>query len=47
MEMGLPDDPVKAWPCAKSICMTIGVETIPTIIIIVARIPPMKVNKGE
>ncbi len=41
------DWPVKAWPWANNACITTGVASIPTMIIIVAKMPPMKVNKGE
>jgi hypothetical protein len=44
---GFPDAPVNAWPCAKSACMTIGVEIIPTTIMIVPRSAPVNVSNGE
>ena len=43
---GLPERPVKPAPLAKSICMTSGVEIIPTMIMIVARMPTIMVRNG-
>src|ERR1039457_7359246 len=47
MVTGFPDDPVNACPWAKSACMTMGVEIIPTTITIVPRMAPVNVSRGE
>ncbi len=47
MPTGLTELPVKALPWAKSICITTGVEIMPMIIMMVARMPPIMVRRGE
>ena len=47
MPTGLTELPVKALPWAKSICITSGVETMPMIIMIVARIAAGRTGGGD